>query len=61
MNKKISKADFDCAVHVVNNVRKNMVHPIVATEYMDDAELQSYLTAIDIINRYKSQTIQKVK
>lgn len=61
MNKKISKAEFDCAVHVVNNVRKSMTYPDVATEYMDDVELQSYLRAIDIINQYKSQTIQKVK
>lgn len=61
MNNKISKAEFDCAVHVVNNVRKSMTHPDVATEYMDDVELQSYIRAIDIINQYKAQVIQKVK
>lgn len=58
--RKISYLEFDAACRVVNNIKK-MSNPEHATEYMDEAELNSYYASLDIIQRYKEQNKQRVK
>lgn len=52
---KVTKEQYDCARNLVNNYKKNPDFMECGTEYMDDAERNSYEMALDIIYRYGQQ------
>lgn len=55
MANKITKAQYDCARNLIKNYRNNPDFDSCGTEYMDDAERNSYEQALDIIYQYGQQ------
>ena len=52
---KVTKSQYECAMRVIRDYRNNPDFKSCGTEYMDDAELNSYELALDIVYRYGQQ------
>jgi hypothetical protein len=51
----VTKEQYECAMNLIRNYRNNPDFKSCGTEYMDDAERNSYELACDIVYQYGQQ------
>lgn len=52
---QVTKEQYECAMSLIRNYRNNPDFKACGTEYMDDAERNSYELARDIVYQYGQQ------